>query len=161
MPYVVTFARPVFLVRWTAPRLADVPRVMLEFERAYESFGHPISFIAIVPQDCVPPDDATRKSMSKARDRIIHRCASMHLVMEGEGFRVAILRNALAAMQLFGLNRNRDKVHRTLEEALEGALRLAPVDMKFDMGAVLVRARATGVASPAASGDLRGSSGTH
>jgi hypothetical protein len=159
MPFRVTFARPVFLVRWTQPRLADVPRVTAEFNRAYETVGQAIPYFAIVPQDCESPDEATRKSMVKARDAVLDRCVTMHLVMEGEGFRVAILRNALAAMMLFGGKREKIRIHRTLEEGLDDALRHVPVDLKFDKKFVLAKAVSAGVASPGPVRDLRGTPG--
>lgn len=85
--------------------------------------------------------------MTKARDEVLDRCISMHLVMEGEGFRHAILRNALAAMQLFGNKRDKVAVHRTLEEALDDALQRAPADLKFDKKAIFAKATTAGVAS--------------
>jgi hypothetical protein len=154
-----TFARPVFLVRWTSPRLADIPRVTAEFTRAYDAAGRSIPYIAIVPSDSVPPDEATRKAMTRGRDEVLARCSSMHIVMEGEGFRTAILRNALAAMQLFGNKRDKVAVYRTLEEALEDALRRAPAELKFDKRAILAKAVTAGVASPHAVNEIRGTTG--
>jgi hypothetical protein len=161
MSFKATFARPVFLVRWTAPRLADVPRLTTEFNRAYEAVGQALPYIAIVPQECEPPDEAARKSMTKGRDEILDRCVSMHLVMEGEGFRYAILRNAFAAMQLFGKKREKVTVHRSLEEALDEALLRAPAELKFDKRAVIAKAITAGVASPyPPSPEFRGTPGT-
>jgi hypothetical protein len=148
MSFKATFVRPVFIIRWQSPRMADVPRVTSEFNRAYNEVGQPIPYIAIVPTDCDPPEETTRKLMIKGRDEVLDRCASMHIVMEGEGFRHAILRNALAAMHLFGNKREKVGVHRTLDEALDDALKRAPEELKFDKRAVLSKATVAGIVTP-------------
>jgi hypothetical protein len=153
--YITTFAHPVFLVRWTAPVVEDMPDVTAEFMRRRKTVRHPLVYVAIVPENCVSPNDATRSAMVRERDLILPECQSMYIVMEGTGFKNAILRNALAAMQLVVGKRDKKVViSRTLEEALFGAARQAPADLRFDVRSVLATALADGVATPriAASG---------
>src|SRR6185295_11393604 len=109
--YVVTFIRPVFFVRWNAPKGPDVARVASEFFRAHDRFGKRIVYVAIVPDDCEPPDNDVRQAMTRGRDEVLPYCEGMHIVMEGQGFRNAILRNALATMQLFGRRRDQVQIH--------------------------------------------------
>jgi len=119
--------------------------VTSEFFRARDALGRPVFYIAIVPEDCEIPDDAARKAMTRGRDEVLPHCDSMSIVMEGSGFRNAILRNALAAMQLFGRKRDRVQVYRTVEELLPKLVRTVPDDLKFDVKVMLSQARATGV----------------
>ena len=159
MAFAATFARPIFFVRWTSPRMADVPRVTSLFNRAYESMGAHIVYIAIVPEDCVPPDDTTRKSLTKGGDEALDRCLSMHIVLEGQGFRTAILRNALAGMLLLGKRRDKLVVHKTVDEALDEALRRVPPDLKFDKRSVYLSASKAGVVSVVAPKGVPGAAG--
>jgi hypothetical protein len=145
MPFATAFVRPVFFVRWAAPRLADVPRVAAEFNRAHEAAGQPLVYIAIVPEDSQPPDEPTRKSMTSGANNVLDRCASMHLVLEGEGFRQAILRNVVAGMVLLGGRREKLSISRTAEEALDEALRRIPAELKFDKQSVLRKASERGI----------------
>jgi len=121
--------------------------VAAEFFRAHRTFGKSIVYIAIVPEDCQPPDDAVRLAMTRGRDEVLPYCQSMHIVMEGHGFRHAILRNALATMQLFGQKRKQVQIHRTLDEALSKVFLTLPKELKFDPKVVLANARASGILS--------------
>jgi len=145
--YVAAFIRPVFFVRWNAPKIADVARVAAEFFKAHERFVQPIVYMAIVSEDCEPPNDAVRMAMTRGRDEVLPFCRSMHLVMEGHGFRCAILRNALATMQFFGRGREQVHIHRTVDEAMVKIVRGCPAESKLDPRIVLAKARAMGILS--------------
>jgi hypothetical protein len=152
MPFATALVGPVFFVRWAMPRLADVPRVAAEFNRAYEKVGESLVYVAIVPEDSPPPDEATRKSMTSGANNVLDRCVSMHLVLEGEGFRHAILRNVVAGMVLLGGRREKLSISRTIDHALDEALRRAPAEKKFDKQSVLLRASKLGVVGGATKG---------
>jgi hypothetical protein len=145
--YVACFIRPVFFVRWMAPKIEDVSRVAAEFFQAYQRFGNRIVYVAIVPEECEPPDDAVRMAMTRGRDEVLPYCESMHIVMEGQGFRYAILRNALATMQFFGRGRDQVRIYRTLDEALVKLVRSASPGYEIDRNALLAKARAIGILS--------------
>jgi hypothetical protein len=156
MAFATALVRPIFFVRWTSPRLHDVPRVSIEFNRAHEAIGEPLIYIAIVPEDSQPPDEVTRKSMTSGADNVLDRCASMHLVLEGGGFRHSILRNAVAGMLLLGRRREKLAVHGTLDEALDEARRRAPAALKFDKASVLIKASKAGVVTTFTPGGVPG-----
>jgi hypothetical protein len=147
--YLASFVRPIFFVRWMSPKAADVAKVAADFFQAHEAFGKRVVYIAIVPEDCEPPDDNVRLAMTRGRDEVLPYCEGMHIVMEGHGFKNAILRNALATMQLFGRKRDQVHIHRTVEEALFKLSRTQlPEDLKFDPKAVIAKARFAGVLTP-------------
>jgi hypothetical protein len=149
--YLTTFIKPIFFVRWIAPQANEVSNVTTEFLDQRKRTGQPIVYIAIVPEDCASPNDETRAAMVIERDRVLGECITMHIVMEGSGFKHAILRNAMAAMQLVvGSRDKRVIIGRTLEEALTTALRAVPEELKFDPRAVHAKAEAHGVATPTA-----------
>jgi hypothetical protein len=149
--YVASFVRPIFFVRWVAPKTADVAKVAADFFKAHDAFGKRVVYIAIVPEDCEPPDDNVRLAMTRGRDEVLPYCESMYIVMEGSGFRNAILRNALATMQLFGRKRDQVHIHRTVDEALFKMVRTLPEDLRFDPKAIVAKARVAGVLTPAPS----------
>jgi hypothetical protein len=147
--YVACFIRPVFFVRWTAPVASEMPGVTAEFAQARKQMGEPIVYIAIVPEDCQAPDETTRRAMVRERDQVLPECLSMHIVMEGSGFKHAILRNAMAAMQLVAGKRDKKvQIARTLDEALASASRDVPDGMQFDVRTLIAKALAQGVATP-------------
>jgi hypothetical protein len=149
--YVSSFVRPVFFVRWMAPTASELPAVTGEFLAARKSVGQPIVYVAIVPEDCASPDETTRRGMVRERDAVLPECVSMHIVMEGSGFKHAILRNAMAAMQLVAGRRDKKvQIARSLDEALAAAARQVPADLPLDVRSIVARAIAQGVATPVA-----------
>lgn len=151
MAFKTAYIEPVFFVRWIDPVPLDTHRVSDEFREARSRAGHPLVYIAIVPEECAVPDDATRAAMVSERDRVLPECSAMHIVMEGSGFKHAILRNAMAAMQLVAGSRDKKiVVGRTLDEALANASRTVPSEQRFSVATVLAKAMAAGVATPPA-----------
>jgi hypothetical protein len=138
----------VFFVRWTKPQLSDLGPLANKLEKAHETNGAPVTYVAIVPEDCEPPNDAMRKRFTDTMSEVLSHCQTMHFVMEGHGFRNAILRNALAAVLLVRGQRNKVFVHRTLEEALTAARNAATTEgTKLDVGTIIRRARQLGIAT--------------
>ena len=151
MSHSTCYVRPVFFVRWIAPVASELAGVTAEFLSHTKAEGGPLVYIGIVPEDCAPPDEATRRAMVKERDAILPQCVSMHIVMEGSGFKHAILRNAMAAMQLVAGKRDKKvRIARTLEEALDEAARELGDRSRLDVRSTIARALAAGVATPTA-----------
>ncbi|HEY1955563.1 MAG TPA: hypothetical protein VGH28_08120 [Polyangiaceae bacterium] len=149
MSYVTTFVSPIFFVRWTAPSADELPDVTAEYLEHRRRLARPLAYVAIVPEDCAVPDDVTRRMMVVERDKVLPECLTMHIVMEGGGFKHAILRNAMAAMQLVVGSRDKKVViGRRLEEALAAIAKVVPEDMKFDVRSVMAKTLSHGVATP-------------
>jgi hypothetical protein len=109
---------------------------------AHHVLGRPCFFISIVPEDSKPPDDRMRQTFADNMENVLGHCRTMHFVMEGEGFKHSILRNALATVLLVRGQRNRIYVHRSLGEALIIANQQATIKEKFDIGTVTRKATA-------------------
>jgi hypothetical protein len=136
---------PVFFVRWKVPELLDIARLNTRLIEAENTLGRPVFFVAIVPEDCKPPDDRMRQAFADTMEDVLRHCRTMHFVMEGEGFKHSILRNALATVLLIRGQRNRIFVHRSLGEALIIANQQASTKEKFDIGSVTRKATAAGL----------------
>jgi hypothetical protein len=147
MTNIVRFLRPVFFVRWKEPRVADLGRVQSELDAAAELSGGPVIYVAIVPADCSPPDDRTRERFSSTMQDVLVRCETMHFVMEGEGFKNAILRTSLATILLVRGQRTKVFVHKTLVAALNSANDLASKRNKFVVPSMIRQAHDEGLAT--------------
>jgi hypothetical protein len=138
----IELVSPVFFVRWKVPELPDIARINTRLVDSHNTLGRPVFFVAIVPEDCKPPDDRMRQAFADTMQDVLDHCRTMHFVMEGEGFKHSILRNALATVLLVRGQRNRIFVHRSLGEALIIANQQASTKEKFDIGAVTRKAAA-------------------
>jgi hypothetical protein len=137
----------VFFVRWLAPKVTDLPPVVKALSEARDALGTPVVYVAIVPADCEPPDDQLRRAFTIRMDEVLGHCVSMHFVMEGQGFKNSILRNALATVLMVRGQRNKVFVHRTLEEALIAANGRLDPKFRFDQRVTIQRAESLGVAT--------------
>lgn len=143
----IRLIEPIFFVRWASPSMTDIAQVKSRLVQAHEQGGHDLVYVAIVPEDSTPPDEAVRKAFMNAMDEVLTYCQTMHFVMEGQGFKHSILRNALASVLLVRGQRTKVFVHRTLEEALTMANKRFPSDLQFDVALVARKAVESGVGS--------------
>lgn len=142
MSCTIEFLRPVFFVRWKVPELADIRRIVTELAAAHHALGREVFFVAIIPDDCRPPDDRMRQAFADNMEGVLTHCRTMHFAIEGEGFKHSILRSALAAVLLVRGQRNRVFVHRSLSEALISANQQGAPKEKFDVAAISRKAEA-------------------
>jgi hypothetical protein len=150
----IQLIRPVFFVRWKQPAMSDLALLGNKLEQAHEDNGRPVIYVAIIPEDCEPPNDAMRKRFADTMHEVLSHCRTMHFVMEGQGFKSAILRNALAAVLLVRGQRNKVFVHKTIEEALMTAQKLTDHEEdNFDVGTMLKQARQYAIATNTRAGD--------
>jgi hypothetical protein len=141
------FVRPVFFVRWSSPKATDIPAIIKALAQAHEALARPVVYVAIAPENSEPPDDRVRKAFTSRMDEVLGHCESMHFVMEGQGFKNSILRNALATVLMVRGQRNKVFVHRTLDEALIAANGRLDPKFRFDQRATIQRAQSLGVAT--------------
>jgi hypothetical protein len=143
----VRFLRPVFFVRWIDPQVGDVRDIERELKTSHERQGGPVIYIAIVPAECKPLDEKVRTAFINRMQEVLERCETMHFVMEGQGFKNAIMRSSLAAVLLVRGQRTKVFVHKALEDALASALTLASKETQFVIPQILRQARESGVAT--------------
>jgi hypothetical protein len=147
---------PVFFVRWKVPEFSDLARINQSLADAHRTLGRPLFFVAIVPADSQPPDERMRKAFAETMDTVLGHCRTMHFVIEGDGFKHSILRNALAAVLLVRGQRSRIFVHRSLSEALIMANQTAPVKEKFEVAVITRKAEAANLVTRPRSGPMSG-----
>jgi hypothetical protein len=108
----------VFFVRWQSPAMSDVLPLLRAVQKAAGKVGGPVIGVSILPEDSPPPTDDVRKAMARSMEDMLAVADSLHFIMEGDGFRHSIGRNALATILLFSANRKRIFVHPTVQAAL-------------------------------------------
>lgn len=141
MPYLSAVVDRIIFVRWRDATHADVPRVLADVQRAAAQARGALYGVAIVPADAAVPDDDIRKAMSRNLPELFKCVETMHFVVEGVGFRLAIVRSVIAALVfLSSAHRGKLQVHNTVDSALAQikGLRTSTVD-------ILERARVLGL----------------
>ncbi len=138
-----TFVAPVLFIRWVeAVEANNVPEILRELHAAHEGVGNDLVYVAIVPVDCRPPDSAARDALREGTDRAVEMCSSVHVVIEGSGFRRAMMRSISAGL-LLATRRGGPgfQIHETVDRALASASKV----LDFDSAEVLRRAEAAGI----------------
>jgi hypothetical protein len=123
----------VFFVKWSEPTMEDVARVLAELDRATRKASKPLIFLAVIPEDCVPPPPFVRKALDRAMARTCVICDSVHFIVEGGGFKHTILRTILAANILATSRRGKVFVSSSAEEAVDRAPEGARVELASAM----------------------------
>lgn len=118
MSYASDLIDDVFTVRWKEPTLPDVDAVVREVNVAANRLGRAVHYIAIIPADSKPPSDDVRKAMMASMDAIMKNTTDLHFIIEGGGFKHAILRSALTTITFVAAKRASLHVHATVQEAL-------------------------------------------
>jgi hypothetical protein len=118
MPVVTGYITPVYFVRWIEPTVADIERIIGE-AAALRTSGHDrLHYIAIIGKDVPAPGDDVRAAMRHSIDKLLESCTSIHLVIEGKGFRRAAMRSIGTSIFLLSRYRGRTFAHDCVEDAL-------------------------------------------
>ncbi len=108
----------VFFVRWLKPEVEDAAAIVADVKKLQEDRGTPVQYVAVIGKDTDPPEEAVRESMRRNIDELLQYCATVHLVIEGKGFRKAAMRSIGTGIFLLSRNRGRTFAHDTVERAL-------------------------------------------
>lgn len=131
---------PVLFVRWQSRcDVADVERITEAIETAHEQVGSRLVYVASIPVGVPPPEADARAAMRLGAEHASQRCASVHVVIEGQGLRRAIIRSVSAGLLL--ATRASFSIHTDAEEAL----RAAGQQVAFDVEGILGAAREKGL----------------
>lgn len=131
---------PVLFVRWQSRcDVADVERITEAIESAYETVGTGLVYIASIPVGVPPPEHDARAAMRLGAEHASGLCSSVHVVIEGQGLRRAIIRSVSAGLLL--ATRASFSIHTDAEEALHAASQSIP----FEFRQVLAAAREKGL----------------
>jgi hypothetical protein len=120
----------IYLVQWIVPAIEDVDRIVAECVEIRKKTGRRLDYIAIIPVDCDRPPDAVRKRMSDSIDSLLDTCETVHLVVEGTGFRRAVLLSIAIGVFLTSKNRARTFTHGSLRDALKRLGRGKPQEIQ-------------------------------
>ncbi|MBV1857860.1 MAG: hypothetical protein KUG77_05560 [Nannocystaceae bacterium] len=131
---------PVLFVRWQSRcDVADVERITEAIESAFKSVGTGLVYVASIPVGVAPPDHDARAAMRLGAEHAGQRCSSVHVVIEGQGLRRAIIRSVSAGLLL--ATRASFSIHTDAEEALNSASQRIP----FEFPQILAVAREKGL----------------
>jgi hypothetical protein len=136
------FIDPVLFVRWEGTTdEADFDRLVRTILDARGEGSRKIVYIGIIPRGNALPDMRARGRIARAIDEVWEHCASIHMVIEGEGMRRALVRSVIAGLLLvLARRRHRFAVHVDVAAALGEAAKTA----SFDAREVLANARRLG-----------------
>lgn len=132
-----------FVVRWLAPTLADVRHATVALDCAVRDAGRPVIFVGVIPVDSDPPAPATRHALDAALAHACATCESVHFIVEGDGFRHAVLRSILAANILATGRRGMVFV----SSDVAGAIARVPPARRLELGAIMTLAAARNLVS--------------
>jgi hypothetical protein len=107
-----------YFVKWIAPEVGDTEQIMRDVRALHRATGKQLHYVAIIGAELEPPSEEVRASMRKNIDELLRYCASVHLVIEGKGFRRAMARSIGTGIFLLSKNRGRTFAHDTVEHAL-------------------------------------------
>ena len=110
-----------YFVRWLEPEVSDAGAILEDVRSLKTERDDELHYIAIVGAGLKPPSDEVRASMKKNIDELLSHCRSVHLVIEGKGFRRAMARSIGTSIFLLSKNRGRTFAHDTVAAALAEA----------------------------------------
>jgi hypothetical protein len=129
MPYRVTIQPPVLFASWhgfAAPELREVADRIGAMRR---STGEPVVYLSRVPASMHVYTDDEQGAMQTFLQNILRDCATIHLVLEGDGFAKSA-QLAIASKHASATMRARDiHVYGTIEEGLLSVRRLYGVEL--------------------------------
>lgn len=124
---------PVLFIRWRERcDQRDVDRILKHVSAAHRIVGERLVYVSIIPVGIPPPDTETRASLREGTAAAKEFCASIHLVIEGEGLRRALTRSILAGLLL--ATGGSFKTHSDVRLALEAAKGTVPMDVDAVVG---------------------------
>lgn len=110
-----------YFVRWIHPEAKDAEDIIDDVRALRAGRQEPLHYFAIIGPEVDPPGDDVRASMKSSIDDLLQHCATVHLVIEGKGFRRAMARSIGTGIFLLSKNRGRTFAHDTVEDALARA----------------------------------------
>jgi hypothetical protein len=110
-----------YFVRWIQPEVQDAQNIIDDVRALRAQRQETLHYFAIIGPDVDPPGDDVRASMKSSVDDLLQHCATVHLVIEGKGFRRAMARSIGTGIFLLSKNRGRTFAHDSIEDALTRA----------------------------------------
>ena len=118
------------MVRWGMPEAADCEEIKHKVPAIRERAGRQLVYIAVMPESLPKLEEPERELLMDLTEAVLPACEKLMIVMEGEGFRAAIIRSAVTALMLLTRRTNALRVVDTLETALEQTEPWLPKDRR-------------------------------
>ena len=119
MSYNSVLVEEMYIVRWLEPNVDDIREIVKKVNELGRKTDNRLIYVAIAPDSSTPPDNETRDAMVKSMDDMIQVCSSLHLVVEGTGFRNSIKRSVLTGILLASGKSKNFYVHANFDEVFE------------------------------------------
>lgn len=120
---------PVLFVRWeTRCDTEDVEQLRDQTDHAHRELGSKLVYVASIPVTVPPPSAEVRAALREGTEYAGARCSSMHIVIEGEGLRRAIIRSVSAGLLL--ATRAAFSIHTDARGALRAASERVPLPVE-------------------------------
>jgi len=114
-----TFGR-LFVVRWRVFVLEHLSVVRRRISQARRAAGAPIAYLSLIPSSPRDFTDEERGALAEyLRQLLSGDCATIHHVIEGEGFVASARRSIVTNLALATAQRGAFHTYATLEEAIE------------------------------------------
>jgi hypothetical protein len=127
---------PVLFIRWREEcTAADVEEINAIIQRTNRNIGKRMIYIAVIPVGVPPPSPEARAALREGSNQAVEFCSSVHIVIEGEGMRRALIRSVSAGLLL--ATRGSFHIHSGMREALT----IARKATDFDLEKMLAEAR--------------------
>ena len=104
-------------------------------QRMNKKIGKRLIYIAVIPVGVPPPSPEARVALREGSNDAAAYCSSVHIVIEGEGMRRALIRSVSAGLLL--ATRGSFHIHSGMREALT----IAQKASDFDLERTLAEAR--------------------
>jgi hypothetical protein len=123
MAIVSDFISPVLFVCWKDKcEAADVAEIQRLTEAAHARVPDQLIYVAVIPVAVKPPEAEARAALRDGVDHSSKYCRSVHIVIEGEGMRRALIRSISAGLLLATRKSSRGfHIHETVEQAILSA----------------------------------------
>ena len=113
----------VYCVRWIAPDLDDVDAILSEVREGASERAGQAHYMAFIGEGTSLPTAEVRQAMKGTVEHLLREVRSVHIVVEGKGFRRAALRSINTAVFLASRHRDRAFAHDTAEGGAEALAR--------------------------------------
>ena len=136
MPYKSALLGRIHVVRWeSSPQAPDGSRLLTELETYHRRVGKKLTNLSLVSNRIAAPEGNEQQEMMRRRHIWTDMCEHVHVVVQGEGFKHAIVRSVIAGIAIGFTKRGFLEVHRSMAAAI------TRIAAELDEDAVILRRR--------------------
>jgi hypothetical protein len=114
------------VVRWGTPEPADRAELEAAVPEIRRAAARPLVYVGIMDAETPPLGEPERRLLTGVTQALLPHCGRLAIVVEGRGFRGAIMRSAMTAVSLLSGRHDGLKIVDSIECALAHASRELP-----------------------------------